>query len=215
MSPHDVYEELSRVRPPLQDRSRLAQVAALDAFESMLRERPLHKVTVQDVADRAKLSITSVYARFDGKKALVLALHERVIHDAIDQLGSLLAQAAASNESVEATVAKLMSRVVEFARQNTHIFGAVLSAADEETNQRAAAFIRAGSEAVAGYLVPRLGLPPERADQEVDFAWCSVIAMMQQTWALGGAEPARHPLNPAELAARLSKLFLDAVRPPG
>jgi AcrR family transcriptional regulator len=215
VSPQDVYESLSRVRPPLQDRSRIAQVAALDAFEFMLRDRPLHKVTVQDVADRAKLSITSVYARFDGKKALVLALHERVIHDAIDQLGSLLAEAAASEESVEATVVRLMNQVVEFACENKHVFGAVLSAADEETNQRAAAFIRAGSEAVAEYLVPRLGLPAERADHDVDFAWRTVIALMQQSWALGGAEPSRHPLNSAALVTRLSKLFLDTVRPAG
>jgi AcrR family transcriptional regulator len=45
----------------------------------LLRERSLDSVTMQEVADRAGLSITSVYARFDGKDALVLALHERVI----------------------------------------------------------------------------------------------------------------------------------------
>ncbi|MEJ7584050.1 MAG: helix-turn-helix domain-containing protein [Acidimicrobiales bacterium] len=74
-----LYDDLSRVRPPQQDRSRRAQQGALDAFEALLAERPLSRVTMQEVADRAGLSITSVYARFDGKDALVLALHERVI----------------------------------------------------------------------------------------------------------------------------------------
>ena len=39
-------------------------------------ERPLANVTMQEVADRAGLSITSVYARFDGKNALFLAVVE-------------------------------------------------------------------------------------------------------------------------------------------
>ncbi len=81
-----VFGDLSRVKPPQQDRSRRAQYAALDAFESLLAERPLSSVTVQEVADRAGLSITSLYARFDGEQALVLALHERTVRSALELL---------------------------------------------------------------------------------------------------------------------------------
>ena len=217
MPAKDVYDELSRVHRPLQDRSRLAQVGALDALETMLRERPLHKVTVQEVADRAGLSITSVYARFDGKNAMVLALHERVIQDALHQLHELLDEAAEHDESVERTVNTLIARVVDFADENAHVFSAVLSASDEETNQRAAAFIRSASAALAAHLVPRLSRPgrgiDRGIDRDIDFAWRTTMALLQQSWALGGAEPARYPLAGTDLAARLSRQFLDAVVP--
>ena len=212
MSSNDVYQELTRVRPPLQGRSRQAQFAALDAFESMLRDRPLHKVTVQDVADMAKLSITSVYARFDGKKALVLALHERVIQEWLRQLVLVLEAANDDSDEVAQTAAAVMTAAVTYSTENAHVFTAVLSASDEETNQRAAGFIRAASRTLADHLVPLLGGDADKAERNIDYAWRSVMAVLQQGWALGDAEPARFPLSADHLAARLTEQFLALIQ---
>jgi len=227
----DVYGELSRVRPAHQDRSRRAQRVALDAFEALLAERPLSRVTVQHVADRAGLSITSVYARFDGKDALVLALHERVIGDAIAQLDAQLGGERGLDAPVEEIVATLIDGALAFAHANAHVFRAVLVAGDDETNERAAAFIRTGSERIARVLAPRL--PVSRAyatravagrseatledarEADVDFAWRSVVAVLQQMWALGGVDPSRFPLSRAQLSARLTRQFLAAIGHPG
>jgi hypothetical protein len=104
-----------------------------------------------------------------------------------------------------------MARVVGFANEHKHVFGAVLSADDQETNERAAAFIRSGSEAVAAHVLPRLGRPRDEADRDLDFAWRTAIALQQQSWALGGAEPARHPMAPEDLASRMAKQFLTTI----
>lgn|GEM_PF-6942660 len=214
MASADVYSELTRVRPPRQDRSRRAQRAALDAFEALLAERPLSRVTVQDVADRAHLSITSVYARFDGKDALVLALHERVIGDAITQLDALGNDGSSGPASVEGVVAALIEGLLAFAHDHAHVFRAVLVAGDDETNERAAAFIRAGSERVAHWLIPRLTAPHATAEQDIDFAWRCTVAVLQQEWALDGVDPSRFPLSQAELSTRLTQQFLAAIGHP-
>ncbi len=174
--------------------------------------RPLSKVTVQEVAKRAGLSITSVYARFDGKDALVLALHERVVGNGGAQLDALLEDIALA--PVEDVVAALVDGAIAFSRANAHVFRAVLVAGDAETNERAAAFIRAGSERIARTLAPRLALPRARANRDIDFAWRSVVAVLQQAWGLGGADPGRFPLSEAELGVRLTRQFLAAIGHP-
>ncbi len=180
----------------------------------MLAERPLSRVTVQEVADRAGLSITSVYARFDGKHALVLAVHERVIQDALAQMETLLGQDVATDASVEEIVAELVDRAITFANVHAHVFRAVLLAGDEETNARAAMFIRAQSERIARLLGPRLPGSADQAARDIDFGWRSVVAVLQQEWALDGADPARFPLDRAELAARLTDQFLATIGQP-
>ena len=214
---HDIYEDLARVRAPQQERSRRAFEAALEAFEALLRERPLAQVTMQEVADRAGLSITSVYARFDGKFALVLALHERVIATAMEQLEAALADPTLVDAPLEHVVAVIVARAVDFADANAHVFRAVLVASDGETNERAAAFIRAGSERIGHVLAPRLADVSAAPERDVDFAWRSTVAVLQQGWMLWGAEPSRFPLGRQELAQRLATSFVSALhtrRPP-
>lgn len=211
MTGDDIYDDLTRVRAPQQARSRRAFVAALDAFEALLRDRPLAKVTMQEVADRAGLSITSVYARFDGKFALVLALHERVIATAMDQVDAALADPAVFEAPLEEVVAALVERAVDFADTHAHVFRAVLVAADGETNERAAAFIRAGSERLAHVLSAQLADVSAAPERDIDFAWRTTVAVLQQRWMLWGAEPSRFPLDRSELAQRLARSFVAAV----
>jgi AcrR family transcriptional regulator len=189
-------------------------VAALDAFEALLRKRPFASVSMQDVARRARLSITSVYARFDGKNALLLALHERVIATALAQIDAVLVDATLAAAPLDRVVAAVVRGAVDFSDANAHVFRAVLAAADEETNQRAAAFIRAGSERLARLLGPRLGTRRTAAERDVDFAWQCTVAVLQQGWVLWGAEPGRFALDRTSLTRRLTQMFLATVGVP-
>lgn len=211
--PHVHYDNLTRIRAPRQERSRRAFAAALAAFEALLRERPFASVTMQEVADRAGLSITSVYARFDGKAALVLALHEQIIAQGLATLDAALAGGEQAEASLESVVAQIVEGAVEFAHAHAHVFRAVLAAGDDETNERAAAFIRAGSERLARLLGPRLSSDADTAERDVDFAWRATVAVLQQSWMLHGAEGARFPLDAPALAQRLTSQFLCAVDP--
>lgn len=205
MAQSDTFAGLARVRAPQQQRSRRAFTAALAAFDALLRERPFAGVTVQEVADRAGLSITSVYARFDGKNALILALHEQVIAAGLERLGDALADPALADRPLDEVVGTIIGAAVDFAHENAHVFRAVVVSADDETLDRAAAFIRAVSERLA------TALGPKASESDVDFGWRATAAVLQQMWMLGGAEPSRFPLDRAALADRLTAMFLAVV----
>jgi len=207
MTAAGIFDDLARVKAPRQARSRRAFAAALDAFDDLLRERPLAAVSVQEVADRAGLSITSVYARFDGKSALVLALHERVIAAGVGRLDDAVGDRALAGAPVATVAAEVIGRAVDFADAHAHVFRAVLAAADDETNRRAAAFVRAGSERLARLLGPGVD------EHDVDFAWRAAVAVLQQRWVLWGAEPSRFPPGRDELVRRLTRAFVAAVAP--
>lgn len=203
-----IYDDLSRIRPPRQERSRRAFESALHAFDELLRERPYAEVGMQEVADRAGLSVTSVYARFDGKASLVLALHERTIAVGLDGLDDAL---STGDSSVERVVRTIVGRAVRFADEHAHVFRAVVASGDAETSERAAAFIRRGSELVFVLLAPMLKAVTGMAERDVDFAWRAMVAVLQQSWMLNGAEPARFPLDTEGLVDRLTHQFLATV----
>lgn len=206
-----IYDELSRIRAPRQERSRRAFESALNAFDELLRERPYGEVGVQEVADRAGLSVTSVYARFDGKASLVLALHERTIAVGLDGLDRPDGALPTGDASVEQIVRTIVARAVRFADEHAHVFRAVVASGDAETSERAAGFIRRGSELVFGVLVPTLESDAGTAERDVDFAWRAMVAVLQQSWMLNGAEPARFPLDHDALVDRLTHQFLATV----
>lgn len=206
-----MFAELSRVPPAQQERSRRAQREALEAFEALLKERPYSRVAMQDVADRAGLAITSVYARFDGKSALVLAAHERIIASAIAVLDAMVDAELAHPSDTRDFVTALIAGSADHAEAERHILRAVLAANDNETSERAACFIRASSERLATILVPRLPRPCARAERDIDFAWRSVVAVLQQRWALSNTGLGRFPLSKDELVRRLTDQFLAAI----
>lgn len=65
-------------RQPIQDRSKKTLDRILDAAELILNEKKWPDLTIQEIVKRAKSSIGSFYARFDGKHDLLSALSSRL-----------------------------------------------------------------------------------------------------------------------------------------
>jgi AcrR family transcriptional regulator len=170
---------------------------------------------MQDVADRAGLAITSVYARFEGKSALVLAVHERLIVSGIAAFDAMVEAESANPTDTREFVTALIAGFAEYAELDSHILRAVLAANDEETNERAAYFIRASSERIAKVVAPRLSQPLADAERDIDFGWRGVVAVLQQTWALWGSDVGRFPVGKDELVRRLADQFLVTIRDDG
>ena len=61
----------SRVRGPKQDRSRSSMERLLAAAVKMLVQRGYSEFTLQELSKRAKVSIGSIYLRFENKQALI------------------------------------------------------------------------------------------------------------------------------------------------
>lgn len=76
-------------RQAQQDRSRLTQERVIAATENLMALRPFHEISVAEIAQEAEASVSSIYARFPNKEALLGAVYERhssTQRNMIDQL---------------------------------------------------------------------------------------------------------------------------------
>jgi AcrR family transcriptional regulator len=66
------------VREPKQDRSRRTLARIERAALELIGERGVESTSVHDIVDRARSSVGSFYARFDGKESLLRHLESRI-----------------------------------------------------------------------------------------------------------------------------------------
>ena len=86
---------------PLQRRSREMVDRILDAAARIFVERGYHGTTTNHVAEAAEVSVGSVYQYFPNKDALLVALGERHLEEAVVQLGQVAEQLRAAMEVAE------------------------------------------------------------------------------------------------------------------
>lgn len=204
-----------RLRPPRQARSRQSQERVLKTFATMLAEQPFEKITMADLARRARVAVTSIYARFDDKRALVLALHERHFEETMRNTDALLDPRRWEGADLESVVRGVVARIVGHLLPRAHLLRAALLVNDRDVEARVAELMRRGSERLAALLRPRLRhLEHRERDRAVDFASRAVLAVVQQRLLFSETEPGRYRLSDAELTRRLGGLFLAVVRNP-
>jgi len=210
-----VRSSLQRLRPPRQVRSRESQERVLDAFAAMLEKQSFESITMADLARRAGVAVTSIYARFADKRALVLALHERHYAETAQRMDTLLDPRRWEGASLETMAGTIVSRIVGHMLPRARLLRAALLVADPDLETRAAELMRRGSDRLAALLRQRLRhLPQRERDRTVDFAMRAVLAVVQQRLLFPTAEPGRYRLSDAELTRRLGRLFLTMLRTP-
>ena len=201
-----------RLRPPRQARSRQSQERVLDAFAAMLAEQPFEQIRMADLARRAAVAVTSIYARFEDKRALVLALHERHVDETRRVTDELLDPRKWAGADLETIVRAVMTRIVAHQRPRTPLLRTALLVNDRDVEVRVAHLMRHGSERLAVLVRPHLAhVPSGERDRLVDFAFRAVVAVLQQRLVFPTTEPGRYRLSDAELSRRLGDLFLGVV----
>jgi AcrR family transcriptional regulator len=93
--------DLAGFRPPQQARSREALRKLLTAAEQVLEEVGYEECTMAAVAERAGVSVGSIYRRFEGRDQLLAVLKERM---ASDLEARILAALDAAPQSLEGIV---------------------------------------------------------------------------------------------------------------
>jgi AcrR family transcriptional regulator len=126
------------VRPPKQKRSQASLERVLDASLRLLEENGFEAFTIQDVSQRADVSVGAIYARFGSKESLLRTVHQHAMdamqpeHDAVDAADAV--ETASTRDVVVAAVA----RVAAVFRGNEKLLGAFmhLGAIDAEISRR-------------------------------------------------------------------------------
>lgn len=193
------------IKEPLQARSRATANQVLDALYDLLRQKDLAAISIQELARASGASISSIYARFQDKHAMVLALHERLTVSLTQEL-TVIAQRPSAEVSLQQVVETVLTDFLAFARRHQHVYRAAILSADALIYERVVGQIRLASQLCFSWLQAHPLVPADALEQRVDFAVRALVATLQQTWVMGTRTPSRFELSDAELVRQLGRM---------
>jgi len=117
--------ELEWVRPPRQARSHLTLGRLLDAAEGLLGEKRWEDASVAEIAKRAGSSVGAFYSRFRDKDALLSALHERFVAEAMATADFAMSAQRWENASITEVVRELVAFQVRIQDQRAGLLRAI------------------------------------------------------------------------------------------
>ncbi len=180
----------------LRERKRIAamrriQEVALDLFD----ERGFDEVTIEQIAEAAEVSPSSVYRYFGTKEQLIL--HEELDLQLLDVLQTELAAhppVEAARRAIEGVMTRFFGRDEELARRKIRYW------ADEPAIQAAAARLSEQmAQLVAAALADAVERPPDDLDMQViatTLVW-AMNAAARHWYASGYVQPLEHELQRA------------------
>lgn len=110
-------------RAPQQKRAQDSLARMLSATETLLEESGADGFTLMEVSRVGRVSIGSIYFRFDSKEALIRAVHERVMLRMEEDHLNLVARARrrADGESARRRIVVLIEEMADFLRKYARI----------------------------------------------------------------------------------------------
>jgi AcrR family transcriptional regulator len=124
-------------KQPTQARSRALVDALVEATELILSERGVEAVTTAQVAERAGVSIGSLYQYFPGREALIAAVIERRLESDVRELTPTVE--ALRGASLDEVIGGLVEIIIRYYRAETPLYRemiAAMAAVDREQHVR-------------------------------------------------------------------------------
>lgn len=109
------------LRAPVQGRSKASYERMLAAAEALMAAAGSDEFTLQEVSKKGKVSIGSIYNRFESKDALLHAVQLRVLERVDKQMGAMLDEARNGASTLDQLVVALTRAVGETLRENADI----------------------------------------------------------------------------------------------
>src|SRR5881296_1178675 len=126
------------VRPPKQKRSQESLERVLDASTRLLEEKGLDGFTIQDVSQRADVSVGAIYARFVNKESLLRAVHRHAMESIRPEHDALGAADGRQHMPAREVIVAAVRTVAGIFRGNEKLLRAFmhLGAVDDEISRR-------------------------------------------------------------------------------
>jgi AcrR family transcriptional regulator len=103
---------------PRQERSRATRDRILSALALLLEHKRFDAITTAELTRAARCSMSSLYARFPTKDALLSAFHNRFFENSVHQVGAALTVIEAARLPLEERVRHLLSFFVRSYREH-------------------------------------------------------------------------------------------------
>lgn len=109
----------ARIIPPKLDRAKETLNRILDTCTVMLEDRRFDEISVNDICNESGVSVSSIYARFSSKDAILLALIDRHavrLQQSIDIVTEELARRRSGPLDLDAFTRLVVTELVDFTR---------------------------------------------------------------------------------------------------
>jgi len=126
------------VRPPKQRRSQQSLERVIDASQRLLEEKGFEGFTIQDVSQRADVSVGAIYARFGNKETLLRAVHQASMDSLRPEHEAVAAVDAKPAKPAREVIVDAVGTVAGIFRGNEKLLRAFmhLGAVDDEISRR-------------------------------------------------------------------------------
>ncbi len=210
-------DDRGAIRAPRQDRSRQTMDRVLKALEELLEEKPFDKITMVELAQRSGSGTSSIYARFQDKRSLMLGVHGRLQEQVFPCLQRLFEIERLKNKALVDILSTNIALVVRFYRQHAQIVRAALLVDGHFVYERQIAVHKYAAERMSELLLSRIKLKDRKAfDAAVDMAVRMVTSTMYQVLIFHGFRLLRRPVSDRVLVQQLLRsitvLLEDASR---
>lgn len=212
MSPEsEARTPLRWVRPPKQARSQETLDRILDAAEALVQEKGFDDTPVAEIVARAGSSVGAFYSRFPDKDALLHALYERYLEQALATADEALDPERWLRSDVATIVASVVDFLVRIYREQEGLIRAFVlrNHTDPAFRARRDRLSHRVSAGLAGLLATRrdeIRHPdPVRAGA---FGMTLVFSTLDNTLLFGEMRTGVAVLSDADLAAELSRAFV-------
>jgi AcrR family transcriptional regulator len=146
------------VRLPKQKRSRDSLARVLDAASALLEQNGFDAFTINEVSDRARVSVGAIYARFGSKENLLRAVHRRTM-ERLEEEHSPLVRDLGPDAAAADVIAAAVRAVARIFRSHDQILRAFMhiGAIDHEIQRRGSEGSTALSKAFKAVILTRRG----------------------------------------------------------
>ncbi len=203
-----------RIREPRQNRSQATMIRILDAFEKLLRKAAYESITIQDIVDESSTGAGSIYARFDGKRSILLAVHARVRDRARRYFQGLFNPEAKAGENLEAAIERIAVGMFAWHKRHRHVIKTSLLLDDADIYRGISASFRPWNAQLALLLRARA---PSLSESRAAIAATAILqvttAVLQQRVIFGPISPIGQDLTEEEFVAAIVAAALGQLRP--
>jgi AcrR family transcriptional regulator len=207
----------STLRAPVQGRSRQSYERMMAAAEQLLGSRGNGEFTLAEVSRVGRVSIGSIYNRFENKEALLHAVQLRILEKVNREMGERLAEQLGRNDGLNRLVTRLVEVIAETLRAHAGPMAALMWIAtnDPEVSATGKRFysetVRTYVEALLSHREEIASSNPERA---VDSSFRILYAAIARYLGFGSATNAAWEGDWTVLKEDLAAMIAAFLRTP-
>jgi AcrR family transcriptional regulator len=202
-----------RIRQPRQDRSHATMIRVLDAFEKLLRKGAYETITINDIARESSTGAGSIYARFNGKQSILLAVHARVRGRARRYFQALFSPGLKTEETLEEAVERITRGMFAWHKRHRNVIKTSLLLNDADIYEGISMSFQPWNAQLTLLLRSREPSLPEADAMTAAAAILQITTAALQQWVIfDGISPIGNPLSDEELVAAIIAASLGQLR---